>query len=516
MVALLAQLFGFSLACRGEIALWTNHYSGPEEAFDLSVGVAADSQGNIFVTGSSRDTNFIFNIVTVKYSAAGTPVWTNIFDGPSNQNDMAARIVVSPSNEVYVAGASQYQGSSQDFVLIKYANDGLPLWTNVYNNAADGDDNPTALAVDTQGDIVVAGRSTSAGGGYEYATLKYQSDGTALWTNTFLETYDGFAIGTDMALDADGNVYVTGSSQNNGTFDANFATIKYSPAGAALWTNYFRGAAAGFDNARAIAVGDDASVYVTGSSEASSGSYEYATVKYSSSGTALWTNFFGASDNDVPSDIDVKGTNVCVTGQSVTDGANIVTVRYSGSGVALWTNNFGGYPNGYDYTASLKMDAQGNTFVTGLSSIVGSTYDIVLLKYSDSGEVQWTNRFAAGFFLSGDRAPSVALSGSDIVVAGWQTRPQLGVDFITVKYGMEPPSPPITFNTSDGSLGFTNGQFSFQLTGAAGQTVVIEASTNSVDWIPVMTNVFGAGPINFSDPESSGLAARFYRARLVP
>jgi sugar lactone lactonase YvrE len=60
-------------------------------------------------------------------------------------------------------------------------------------------------------------------------------------------------------------------------------------------------------------------------------------------------------------------------------------------------------------------------------------------------------------------------------------------------------------------LGINGGQFNFFLTGPAGQSVVVEASTDLVSWLPIWTNTF-AGALNFSDPESGVYANRFYRA----
>jgi hypothetical protein len=75
---------------------------------------------------------------------------------------------------------------------------------------------------------------------------------------------------------------------------------------------------------------------------------------------------------------------------------------------------------------------------------------------------------------------------------------------------------PPTIQTSDGSGGFSNGQFGFTLTGSAGQTVVVEGSTNLWNWIPLQTNSLGTLPWHFSDPTSSNRPARFYRGRVLP
>lgn len=64
------------------------------------------------------------------------------------------------------------------------------------------------------------------------------------------------------------------------------------------------------------------------------------------------------------------------------------------------------------------------------------------------------------------------------------------------------------FTTGPGGL------FGFNLTGVSGQSVVIEASTNMLNWLPLQTNTLGPGPIYFSDPQWFQWPKRFYRLRV--
>lgn len=67
----------------------------------------------------------------------------------------------------------------------------------------------------------------------------------------------------------------------------------------------------------------------------------------------------------------------------------------------------------------------------------------------------------------------------------------------------------------DGSLGYRSNRFEFNITGSAGQTVVVEGSTNLVTWTPLTTNTLGAGPLNFCDWGCTNLPQRFYRLRVT-
>jgi hypothetical protein len=65
---------------------------------------------------------------------------------------------------------------------------------------------------------------------------------------------------------------------------------------------------------------------------------------------------------------------------------------------------------------------------------------------------------------------------------------------------------------NDGALGFRTNAFGFNVGALVGQTVVIEGSTDLLNWVRLATIVFGATPQYFTDPAAPGFARRFYRA----
>jgi hypothetical protein len=72
---------------------------------------------------------------------------------------------------------------------------------------------------------------------------------------------------------------------------------------------------------------------------------------------------------------------------------------------------------------------------------------------------------------------------------------------------------PVAIVSSAESLGMSSGQFGFALTGPAGQPIVVDYSTDLANWLPIWTNTFMVGVLQFSDPYSGVYPNRFYRAR---
>ncbi len=64
-----------------------------------------------------------------------------------------------------------------------------------------------------------------------------------------------------------------------------------------------------------------------------------------------------------------------------------------------------------------------------------------------------------------------------------------------------------------GSVAIQSGNFGFTISGASGQNIVVEASTNLVNWQPVWTNRLTSTSTNFIDTQWINFPACFYRAR---
>jgi hypothetical protein len=65
--------------------------------------------------------------------------------------------------------------------------------------------------------------------------------------------------------------------------------------------------------------------------------------------------------------------------------------------------------------------------------------------------------------------------------------------------------------STSANLGFQSNRFGFNLGALQGQTLVIEASTNLVDWIGISTNTMASVSFYFSDPAATNFSRRFYR-----
>jgi hypothetical protein len=262
-------------------SLWTNFYYGPGHD-GTAYALAVDTNGNVFVTGQSHGYNW-YDSATIAYSSSGVPLWTNCYNGSGANSDYTIAIATDKSGNVLVAGES-WDGSSWNAVTIKYSAAGVALWTNLYNVPGwQSGASARAVAVDDSGNVFVTGSLRTYEWPYvtsDYATIKYSSSGLPLWTNRYNGPGDSNDYACAVALDRAGNVFVTGSSAGSGSF-YDYATVAYSSSGVPLWTNRYNGPANTNDTAIAVAVDSNGNVFVTGQSFGTDGLYDYATIKYS-------------------------------------------------------------------------------------------------------------------------------------------------------------------------------------------------------------------------------------------
>ena len=263
------------------VPLWTNRYNGPGNAGDYGVSIAVDPTGGVIVTGFSAVTGSGTDFVTIKYSSAGVELWVRRYNGPGNSSDEAHAVATDQNGNVYVTGSSFGVGSSFDYATIKYSSTGVPLWTNRYDGPGSGADDALALALDTNATVYVTGYSVGSGGSYDYATVAYSTGGLPLWTNRYSGPGNAADSGQSVAVDKNGNVFVSGYSTGAGG-NRDYATVAYSSVGAGLWTNRYDGPGAGTDEAVAVKVDSYGAVYVAGASPGSDGSFDYATIRYAS------------------------------------------------------------------------------------------------------------------------------------------------------------------------------------------------------------------------------------------
>jgi uncharacterized delta-60 repeat protein len=383
--------------------LWVNRFDGTGHYTDRAVAIAADMYGNVYVTGwahmEPQDNNDeilcgTIDYVTIKYNTYGVQQWINVYNGTGGGDDVPSGMVLDRSGNVYVTGKSMSSSNHEDYLTIKYQNDGTREWIARYDGASHNEDLANALAVDLNGNVFVTGSSYKSGSAKDYVTVKYNIHGQQQWA----KNYNGPANSDDIAYaittDINGACFVTGTSRGSGSnFD--YATLKYNPDGTQGWLQRYNGPGNNIDEAHAIIQDPYGYTYVTGFSMGSGTSYDYATLRYDPNGNQLWLARYNGQANLIDKAWDIglikricgnSGDYPCwkfevyVTGQSQGSGTgyDFLTIRYDENGNDIWHNQYASSGNVEDVATKLTLrDNFGYVFAAGR---INNDYGIVQIS----------------------------------------------------------------------------------------------------------------------------------------
>ncbi len=431
--------------------IWAKQMGDIGASNDIGRAITVDASGNVYTTGSFLSTaDFdpgpgIFNlsseglsdIFISKLDASGNFLWAKrIGDG---NNDEGKSIVVDNSGNVYTTGffygtvdfdpgpgtSNLSSAGEYDIFVSKLDASGNFLWSKRMGGPSY--EEGSSIAVNANNNVYITGLFIS--------TVDFDP-GTGTYNLTSAGNNDAFIVklgeepppvvspanfnwakrmgganqdqGNSITVDANGNVYTTGSFIGTVDFDPgtgihNLSTLggsdvfisKLDASGNFIWAKELSGLGGGATSeARSIAVDANGNVYTTGNFFASfdfdpgAGTYnlDYANgnifiSKLDASGNFIWAKQFGNPISHVSSmTLDPNG-NIHTTGYfsvtadfdpgtgtyNLTTGnwSDIFISKLDGSGNLIWAKQIGAFSADADGGNSIAVDASGNVYTTG-------------------------------------------------------------------------------------------------------------------------------------------------------
>ena len=419
--------------------LWNRKHNGTANAQDFFNALAVDANENIYMTG--RVNGLYGDVGTVKFDSSGSFLWEQTYAGQGGFADEGKDVKIDGSGNVYVAGVVDNWVGGRS-LMIKYNSSGTSLWVRSYDFAPNDYEESLVLAIDGAGNTIATGNC-----GYitesDYATIKYDPSGTALWARKYNSSQTSTDAVNSITTDKHGIVYAIGRLRVGQAGD-NIQIVKYNSAGTLKWA-YSRGGVgtdvedAGF----AIAVDRNGYVYYTGTMHTSftGNKRDIYTGKLDSNGNNVWPHPFGqlygagGNDEGIELALDTSGNAVVGFNSEITAGnVKFGAVKYSPSGTALWTYGYAGSGTGLDSLKDMSVDTEGNVYLTGNSTSALSGINIVTIKISSAGAHQWTQTYN-GSANADDGARSVDVdSYGNVYVTGSAQNSVTGKDIVLIKY----------------------------------------------------------------------------------
>ncbi|MBI2928650.1 MAG: immunoglobulin domain-containing protein [Verrucomicrobia bacterium] len=310
-------------------------------------GIAADADGNVFVTGwferTPVRTELRTEIFLAKFDRSGAEVWSKQSRQRTGDGSATgAGVAVDAAGNCYFTGSftgalefgtpSTLVGdtAAATAIVLSFDKTGNFRWLRNAEFSLNGV--PEAITVDSAGGVFVAGSYRSASGGrfsgvalpasldHDVFIAKYGSDNQGLpkWVKT--ARAGGFDDAYAVAPDGIGGCYISGVTLSGLTFGATSTPAggflaKYSANGAPLW-----GKSLGLDSTpSSLAADGSGNIYLAGSSYPSPTGPprgEATVLLFDSSGRMTWTLTSGGNDYDTANGIVAFANgDVFLTGQ---------------------------------------------------------------------------------------------------------------------------------------------------------------------------------------------------------
>jgi len=341
-------------------------------------------------------------------------------------------VALQTDGKIVVVGTTDFGGSSTNFAVARYLSDGTPdpgfsgdgRTATDFNGASD---EAHGVAIQADGKIVVAGFTLVSGSDIDFALARYNPDGSpddsfGAHGKVTTDFAGSFDFGFALALQADGKIVVAGRAEDGGT---HFALARYNPDGTLDDTFDVDGkVTTDFDDrhSQAFSVAVQADGKIVVAGDAINRGDP------SNPGFIIAVARYN-TDGSPDSDFDVDGK---------------VTTDFNGFSDVL--------------ARSVAIQADGKIVVAGVAAVDGSDV-FALARYNSDGsmdsEFDVDGRVFTGFGSGSPAVNSVAIqpAGNRIVVAGYVSFRGVS-NFALARYNLDG-----TLDTSFGTFGTLNTDF---------------------------------------------------------
>ena len=416
---------------------------------------------------------------------AQVPDWQWAVQAGGSSSDSGSGIAIDDNGNSYVTGSFYYSAvfgsyslnsnGEGDIFVAKMDGDGNWLWATKAGGS--GMDSGLEIAIDDNGNSFVTGsfRETATFGSYSLTSYgisdifvaKIDGDGNWLWVVQAGGSSDD--NGLDIAIDNNGNSYLTGSFRETATFGSYSLThigwtdifvAKIDGDGNWLWATKAGGS--DYDRGLQIAIDDNGNSYVAGRFQTTAifgsyylitnGSYDIFVAKMDGDGNWLWATKAGGSSLDAAYGLVIDNNgNSYVTGsfmETATFGSyfslssngsyDIFVAKMNGAGNWLWVTNAGG--SDYDRGLDIAIDDNDNSYIIGrfqTTATFGSysltsygEWDIVVAKVDGAGNWLWASK-AGGSGLDHGRSIAIDDNGNSYVTGSFNETATFGFCSLT-------------------------------------------------------------------------------------
>jgi hypothetical protein len=296
----------------------------------------------------------------------------------------------------------------------------------------------SSSTIDHAGYLITTGNKFDSTELANIMIIKYDDRGIVLWEQSWNSTYSKSDYGIAICNDIYNDIYVVGASYHSSDSTFDIVLLKYSSTGSLQWSSRFDGYNEN-DYPLDVSLDDFGNIYVTGTSEGTSTSFDFITLKYNSLGQLQWSKSYDYNGHtDIASDILIteNGTRITVAGGSE-DSTGIwdhTTIMYDENGTQL---NVSRVPTaGFDIkNPKIITKDQNQNFYIASERINGTDIDIKVIKFDSTLNPLWSRHYCGNY---DEKANTIAYADNgDLYVGGWQEDSSNNRNFLLLKYNSQ-------------------------------------------------------------------------------
>ena len=435
--------------------LWYD-VAGPTTGHEEWTDVAKGPDGSLYTAGYfnwdpfGNGTDLLYEKFSSDDAAPIHKAWGPVsWDNPAEHlNDLAQALAVDGAGDLIIVGSTQTASLGEQWLVIKFSGaDGSAVWPSPRTFAASPLQPWKAsaydVACDKAGHIYVCGYSqTGETGGRTQASLVVRklvgATGDVIWKGSYAGPVKGYNQGSKLALDAQGNAYVTGYGAN-AKHDSDIITCKFRASdGKRLWVQRIADAK-GFNDEGADIVVRGGSLWVTGGEYTGKSTRMVALARYTTAGKRLWLRTWleKAGTLEYP-----NGLAVDAHGDAVVVGAGVdnpVTrehafiLRWTRDGVRTWRRLAYNSVSHMAAWNDVVCDPDGRIWAGGYVMTADGDPALLVSRYTVRGGRVWKSSWE-GYDGLGAACDALCLGKTGLFAGGYITTSIAGVDALAVKF----------------------------------------------------------------------------------
>jgi len=363
---------------------WSNTYGGPY--YDYGNSVQQTKDGGFIVTGYTESYGAgQGDLFLIKTDSNGIEKWNKTYGG--SDTDEGWYVIETSDGGYIITGYTESYGAGQkDLWIIKTDKKGDKEWDKTFGGV--DDDWGWSVKQISDGGYIISGWTCSLGPpGENVYLIRTDSEGTSLWTNTFMGGSNEHGYFVEQTTD--GGFIISGETFEYGAGNSDVWIIKTDSNGNEQWNKTYGGV--GPDQSWSVQQTSDGGYFIAGTTKSfGAGNWDYYIIKTDGDGNELWSKTYGGGAGDAAR-----------FGQQTFDGGYIVTgwtcsygagsydtwlIKTDSEGELIWDITFGGWYA--DSSMCVRQTNDGGYIISGGTESFGTnSYDVWLVKVKSEYQV---------------------------------------------------------------------------------------------------------------------------------